>query len=148
MVTVKIKRLPHGEGIPLPEIATAHSAGFDLRAAVEETVILKPAERFAVPTGFVMEIPEGYEGQIRTRSGMALNHGIVVLNSPGTVDADYRGEVKVILANLSRSDFVIKREMRVAQMVIAKCERVEIAEAEDLTSTKRGPGGFGHTGTS
>jgi len=148
MVRVRIKRLPHSEGVPLPETATRHAAGFDLRAAVDAPVVLKPGERFAVPTGFVFEIPEGFEGQVRTRSGLALKNGIMCLNSPGTVDADYRGEVKVILANLSREDFEITRGMRVAQMVIARCEEVEIVEADDLTSTPRGSGGFGHTGVS
>jgi len=146
MVTVKLKRLPHGEGLPLPSRATAHSAGIDLSAAIAEDLILKPFERIAVPTGFIWEIPEGFEGQVRTRSGLALNNGIVCLNSPGTVDADYRGEVKVILANMSRENFELKRGMRIAQMVVAPLEQCRLSETDRVTVTERGPGGFGHTG--
>lgn len=146
MVEVKVKRLPHSEGLPLPEKATEKSSGFDLRAAIEEKFLLRPFERFLVPTGFVLEIPEGYEGQIRTRSGLALKSGIVCLNSPGTIDSDYRGEVKVIIANLSNEDFEIERGMRIAQLVISKCENVKIVESVSLSETSRGEGGFGHSG--
>lgn len=146
MVVIKIKRLPHSEGLPLPEKATIHSSGFDLRAAVEKSVILKPFERYLVPTGFILEIPEGFEGQIRTRSGLAVKNGIVCLNSPGTIDADYRGEVKVILANLSNQDFEIQRGMRIAQLVFSQCIEAKIAECQSVTETSRGEGGFGHSG--
>ena len=146
MIRVKVKRLPHGEGIELPSYATEHSAGLDLRAAVEEPVVLKPMERAVIPTGFVFEIPEGYEGQVRPRSGLALRKGITVLNSPGTVDADYRGEVKVILINLGDEEVVIKRGDRIAQMIIAPVSRVQLVEVEEVSQTSRGEGGFGSTG--
>lgn len=146
MVEIKILRLPHSEGLPIPEKATSHSSGFDLRAAVENSVVLKPFERYLVPTGFILEIPDGFEGQIRTRSGLALKSGIVCLNSPGTIDADYRGEVKVIIANLSNQDFEIQRGMRIAQLVIAKSEDAKIVECQFLSETTRGEGGFGHSG--
>lgn len=146
MVEIKIKRLPHSEGLPIPEKATFHSSGFDLRAAVENSVVLKPFERYLVPTGFILEIPEGFEGQIRTRSGLAVKNGIVCLNSPGTIDSDYRGEVKVILANLSNQDFEIQRGMRIAQLVFSKCVEAKIVECQFLTETSRGEGGFGHSG--
>ncbi len=148
MIVVKVKRLPHGEGIELPSYATEHSAGLDLRAAVEEPVILKPLERALIPTGFVFEIPEGYEGQVRPRSGLALKKGVTVLNSPGTVDSDYRGEVKVLLINLGREEVVINRGDRIAQMVIAPVCRVEVVEVEEVSQTSRGEGGFGSTGMS
>lgn len=146
MVRVKVKRLPHGEGIELPSYATEHSAGLDLRAAVEEPVVLRPMERAVIPTGFVFEIPEGYEGQVRPRSGLALKKGITVLNSPGTVDADYRGEVKVILINLGSEEVVIRRGDRIAQMIIAPVSRVQLVEVEEVSQTSRGEGGFGSTG--
>ena len=138
--------MPHGEGIELPSYATEHSAGLDLRAAVEEPVVLKPMERAIIPTGFVFEIPEGYEGQVRPRSGLALKKGITVLNSPGTVDADYRGEVKVILINLGQEEVVINRGERIAQMVIAPVSKVQLVEVEEVSQTFRGEGGFGSTG--
>jgi len=131
----------------LPCYETANSAGMDLRAYLPEgDMILKPLQRALVPTGLFMEIPVGYEGQVRPRSGLAIKSGISVLNSPGTIDADYRGEVKVILINLSDVDFVIKSGDRIAQLVIAKCEQTEIVEVETLSQTERGAGGFGHTG--
>lgn len=148
MVTVRLKRLPHGDGLPLPAPATPHSSGLDLRAAISEDLVIKPFERFAVPTGFVWEIPTGFEGQVRTRSGLALKDGIVCLNSPGTVDADYRGEVKVILANFSKDDFRVTRGMRIAQMVIAPFEQCGLVETDHVAVTDRGSGGFGHSGTS
>ena len=119
----------------------------DLRAAVASELVLQPGERAAVPTGLIMEIPEGFEGQVRPRSGIALRHGVTCLNSPGTIDWDYRGEVKVILANLGAEPFTITRAMRIAQLVIAPVTRVEITEISELSATERGAGGFGSTGT-
>ena len=131
----------------LPAYETSSSAGMDLRAYLPEgPITLKPMQRTLVPTGLFMEIPEGYEGQVRPRSGLALKHGITVLNTPGTIDADYRGEVKIILVNLSDTDFVINSGERVAQIVFAKCEQMEVVNAETLSETERGEGGFGHTG--
>ncbi len=146
MIRVKVKRLPHGEGLDLPAYATEHAAGFDLRAAVEESVVLEPLERALIPTGFVFEIPEGYEGQIRPRSGLAFRKGITLLNSPGTVDADYRGEVKVLLINLGQEPVTIERGERIAQMIITPVVRVELVEVEMVSTTARGEGGFGSTG--
>ena len=131
----------------LPEYATDHSAGLDLRANLNEAVVLKPLERALVPTGLFIELPQGYEAQIRPRSGLAFKNGITVLNSPGTIDADYRGEVKVLLVNLSNADFTVNDGERVAQMVIAKHETIKWSLVESLEETKRGAGGFGHTGT-
>ena len=131
----------------LPAYETSSSAGMDLRAYLPEgPITLKPMQRTLVPTGLFMEIPEGYEGQVRPRSGLAIKHGITVLNTPGTIDADYRGEVKIILINLSDSDFVINSGERVAQIVFAKCEQMEVVNVEILSETERGEGGFGHTG--
>mgnify|MGYP004646853751 CR=1 FL=1 len=130
----------------LPEYETIHSAGMDLRASIEETIILQPMQRVLVPTGLFIELPAGFEAQVRPRSGLALKHGITVLNSPGTIDADYRGEIKILLVNLSDKAFEIKNAERIAQMIVAKHERVEWELAEDLTQTQRGEGGFGHTG--
>lgn len=131
----------------LPNYETINSAGMDLRAYLTEgQMVMKPMQRVLVPTGLFMEIPVGYEGQVRPRSGLAIKNGITVLNSPGTIDADYRGEVKVILINLSDSEFVINSGDRIAQLVIAKCEQMEVVEIETLTETERGSGGFGHTG--
>ena len=131
----------------LPAYETSSSAGMDLRAYLPEgPITLKPMQRTLVPTGLFMEIPEGYEGQVRPRSGLAIKHGITVLNTPGTIDADYRGEVKIILVNLSDTDFVINSGERVAQIVFAKCEQMEVVNVETLSETERGEGGFGHTG--
>ena len=131
----------------LPAYETANSAGMDLRANLPESgVTLNPLQRAMIPTGLFMEIPVGYEGQVRPRSGLAIKSGITVLNSPGTIDADYRGEVKVILINLSDADFVIKSGDRIAQLVIAKHEQPEVVAVETLSETERGAGGFGHTG--
>ncbi len=146
MVRIRVKRLPHGEGIELPSYATEHAAGLDLRAAITEPVTLKPLERVLIPTGFVFEIPEGYEGQIRPRSGLALRKGITLLNSPGTVDADYRGEVKVLLINLGQEPVTVERGERIAQMIIAPVSRAELVEVEEVSTTLRGDGGFGSTG--
>ena len=131
---------------PLPAYETAHAAGMDLRANLPSPKILKPAERFLVPTGIFIEIPIGFEAQIRPRSGLAFKHGITVLNSPGTIDADYRGEVAVVLINHSDTDFMIEDGLRIAQMVVARHERVEWQLVEALSDTKRGAGGYGHTG--
>lgn len=131
---------------PLPAYATVLSAGMDLRANIEEPIVLKPLERRLVPTGLFIALPAGYEAQVRPRSGLALKHGIGVLNSPGTIDADYRGEIGVILVNLSNQEFVINDGERIAQMVVARHETVEWKPVEELTATERGAGGFGHTG--
>ncbi|MGL4325965.1 MAG: dUTP diphosphatase [Tannerellaceae bacterium] len=130
----------------LPEYATIHSAGMDIRANLEESITLKPLERRLIPTGLFIELPEGYEAQIRPRSGLAFKHGITVLNSPGTIDADYRGEIGVILVNLSTDEFVIHDGERICQMVIAQHAHIKWSEVEALTDTVRGEGGFGHTG--
>lgn len=130
----------------LPEYATIHSAGMDIRANLEESITLKPLERRLIPTGLFIELPEGYEAQIRPRSGLAFKHGITVLNSPGTIDADYRGEIGVILVNLSTDEFVIHDGERICQMVIAQHAHIKWSEVEGLTDTVRGEGGFGHTG--
>ena len=131
---------------PLPAYATSQSAGMDLRANIESPITLHPMERTLVPTGIRIELPEGYEAQVRPRSGLALKHGITVLNTPGTIDADYRGELMVLLINFSQEDFVIQEGERIAQMVIAKHEQAEFVEVETLDETERGTGGYGHTG--
>ena len=130
----------------LPSYATAYSAGMDLRANLQEPVTLKPLERALIPTGLFIELPTGYEAQIRPRSGLAVKHGISVLNSPGTIDADYRGEIRVVLVNLSNKDFVINHGERICQMVVAKHASVEWDETQELEASDRGAGGFGHTG--
>jgi len=130
----------------LPEYATIHSAGMDIRANLDSPVIMKPLERKLIPTGLFIELPEGYEAQIRPRSGLAIKKGITVLNSPGTIDADYRGEICVILINLSAEDFVIEDGERICQMVIAAHAQAELVQVETLNETERGVGGFGHTG--
>ncbi|MBO39696.1 MAG: dUTP diphosphatase [Rhodospirillaceae bacterium] len=147
MVSVAIKRLPHNLGLPLPEYETLASAGMDLPAAIKSDLIIAPGERILVPTGLALALPEGYEAQIRPRSGLALRNGITVLNTPGTVDSDYRGEVKVILVNFSNCDFTIQRGMRIAQIVIAPILQVSLTDMEVLPKTARGEGGFGSTGT-
>jgi len=146
--TVPIVRLPHGEGLPLPAYETAQAAGMDLRAAVpdDEPLTLRPGSRFPVPTGLAFALPPGFEGQVRPRSGLAFKHGVTCLNTPGTVDADYRGEVKVILINLGEEDFVIRRGERIAQLVIAPVVQAVWSEAASLDDTARGAGGFGSTG--
>ena len=130
----------------LPEYATAYSAGMDLRANLTEPITLKPLERALISTGLFIELPAGYEAQIRPRSGLAVKHGISVLNSPGTIDADYRGEIRVVLVNLSNSEFVINHGERICQMVVANHATVQWEEADDLEASDRGAGGFGHTG--
>lgn len=149
-VTVSVARLPHGADLPLPGYATADSAGLDLLAAVDADLVLAPGMRTLVPTGLVIALPPGHEAQVRPRSGLAVKHGITVLNSPGTIDADYRGEVKVILANLGDEAFTVSRGMRVAQMVVAPVTRLgwnEVGSETELPSSERGAGGFGSTGT-
>lgn len=142
-LTVRIvNRSPH----PLPQYATPASAGMDIRACLESPMVIAPGQRVFVPTGLFIELPIGFEAQIRPRSGLAAKHGITVLNSPGTIDADYRGEIKVILINLSQEPFTVENGERIAQMVVARHEKVEWQIAEDLSQTERGAGGFGHTG--
>lgn len=144
-VVVKVQIINRGHHT-LPTYATELSAGMDLRANLTDPIVLKPLQRCLVPTGIFMALPEGYEAQVRPRSGLALKKGITVLNSPGTIDADYRGEVGVILVNLSAEDFVVEDGERIAQMVIARYEQVEWESVEVLSETERGSGGFGHTG--
>ena len=143
---IALQRLPHGVGLPLPAYATPGSVGIDLAAALEAELVLAPGARALVPTGFAIALPMGYEAQVRPRSGLALKHGVTVLNSPGTIDADYRGEVGVILANLGDSPFTVSRGMRVAQLVIAPVARAICAEVRRLPNSARGAGGFGSTG--
>lgn len=131
---------------PLPQYETEGSAGVDVRANIEESLTLKPLERILVPTGLFFELPIGFEAQVRPRSGLAAKHGITVLNTPGTIDSDYRGEIKVILVNLSNQDYVIEKNDRIAQIVFNKVEQVEFMEVKELEQTERGVGGFGHTG--
>jgi dUTP pyrophosphatase len=146
-LTIAVTRLRESDAdIPLPAYATAHAAGLDLCAAVGADVILQPGETALVPTGFAIAIPEGYEGQVRPRSGLAIRHGIGVLNAPGTIDADYRGEVKVILTNFGSEPFAVRRGERIAQLIVAPFVRVQWSEQESLDATRRGEGGFGHTG--
>ncbi len=146
MVKVKVKVLEHAKGIALPEYKTPLSSGMDIRAAVKDKFVLKKGEVAAIETGLVFSIPEGYEIQIRPRSGLALKNGITCLNTPGTIDADYRGEVKIILANLGKEDFLIERGMRIAQAVLCPVAKAELIEVEEIDSTERGEGGFGSTG--
>lgn len=146
--TVPITRLPHGADLPLPAYETAQAAGMDLRAAApqDEPIVLRPGSRSAVPTGLAFALPPGFEGQVRPRSGLAFKHGVTCLNTPGTIDADYRGEVKVILINHGEEDFVIRRGDRIGQLVIAPVVQAVWAEVESLDETARGAGGFGSTG--
>lgn len=144
MTDVKILRLANGDGLPLPAYESEHAAGMDLRAA--EDAILPPGGRALVATGFAIALPQGFEAQVRPRSGLAAKHGVTVLNAPGTIDADYRGEVKVILINHGADAFAIKRGDRIAQMIVAPVTRVTLAEAASLSETERGAGGFGSTG--
>ncbi len=146
--TVPIVRLPHGADLPLPAYETAQAAGMDLRAAVpqDEPVVLRPGSRFAVPTGVAFALPPGFEGQVRPRSGLAFKHGVTCLNTPGTVDADYRGEVKVILINHGEEDFTIRRGERIGQLIVAPVVQAQWQEVESLDETVRGAGGFGSTG--
>jgi len=143
---LRIRRRPGLEDLPLPQYMSAHAAGLDLVAANEEPITIAPGEIKLIPTGLFLEIPPGYEGQVRARSGLALRHGLMLPNAPGTIDADYRGELQVILANCSRTPYTITRGMRFAQLVIAPVARVEVVEVQELAATTRGAGGFGHTG--
>jgi dUTP pyrophosphatase len=143
---IVLKRLPHGRDLALPHYATRGAAGLDLIAAVEEEIELLPGQRAAIPCGIAIELPHGYEAQVRPRSGLALNQGVTVLNAPGTIDSDYRGEVKAILINHGAEPFLIKRGAKIAQMVIARHEQAEIVESDALSDSARGAGGFGSTG--
>ncbi len=149
MVKVRFTILPHGEGLPAPAYQSELAAGLDLLAAIEEgeTVMLAPGSRALIPTGIAMELPAGYEGQVRPRSGLALRHGVTVLNSPGTIDADYRGEVKILLINLGNEPFAIRRGERIAQLVICAVAQAKLELTHQLDATSRGSGGFGSTGT-
>ena len=140
------KKLPHAASIELPAYATSGAAGLDLRAALEQPLLLEPGGRCLVPTGLIMALPTGYEAQIRPRSGLALRHGVTLLNTPGTIDADYRGEIKVLMINLGEEPFDIRHGDRIAQMVIAPIVKVSVAEKDTLPASERGPGGFGSTG--
>ncbi len=145
-LTLNIVQMEHAKGLDLPAYATKGAAGMDLVAAVEQPIVLKPGERTLIETGLQMAIPVGYEVQIRPRSGLAFKHGITVINSPGTIDSDYRGEVKIILGNMGDEDFTVERGMRIAQMVVAKHEQPTIELVTSLDETERGEGGFGSTG--
>ncbi len=145
-ITVKVKRLASGEGLPLPVRMTEDSAGFDVAAAVARATVIRPGEIRLVPCGFAIAIPKGYEAQVRPRSGLASKHGITMINSPGTIDSDYRGEVHVPLINHGKSPFTVQRGMRVAQMLILPVPAVRLVEVAELDSTARGTRGFGHTG--
>jgi dUTP pyrophosphatase len=145
-VNVRIRRLAHAEGLPLPAYATDGAAGADLCAAVESELVLEPGQRTAVPTGLVVEIPEGYEGQVRPRSGLAIKAGLTIVNAPGTIDSDYRGELKVLMVNLGSDPASINRGDRIAQLLVAPVTRASFIEAEDLSVSDRGEGGFGSTG--
>lgn len=149
-LTVAVKRLPHGEGLPLPRYETSGAAGLDLMAAngADDPITLEPNGRALVPTGLVLQIPLGYEGQVRPRSGLALRHGVTVLNAPGTIDADYRGEVQVVLVNCGRDPFVVTRGMRIAQLVVAPVTTAILVEQDILDETARAGSGFGSTGVS
>ena len=147
-IRLNIRQLPHGEGLPLPSYQSAHAAGLDLLAAVAENapLVLAPGKHALVPTGLAIALPEGFEAQVRPRSGLAAKHGVTVLNSPGTIDADYRGEIQVILINHGAEPFTIKRGERIAQMVIAPVVQAELVAVATLSDTDRGTGGFGSTG--
>ena len=147
MSVLRLRRLVHGKGLAVPSYETAGSAGLDLPAAVDEPITLEPGARAVVPTGLAIALPDGHEGQVRPRSGLAVKHGITVLNAPGTIDADYRGEVHVPLINLGDAPFVVERGMRIAQLVVAPVVRVTVEAVDTLDETERGGGGFGSTGT-
>ncbi len=145
-VSIPLLQLPHGKDLPLPEYATSQSAGVDLMAAIEGELVVKPMQRVLVPTGIAIALPGDFEAQVRPRSGLAFKNGISVLNTPGTIDADYRGEIKVLLINFGQEDFVITRGMRIAQMVVAPVTQVGFSSVESLDETQRSAGGFGSTG--
>jgi dUTP pyrophosphatase len=146
MIKVKVKINKTAEDLPLPRYMSGGSSGMDLYAAVDEDIVIDPGGFRLIPTGIHLQLPAGYEGQVRPRSGLAAKYGVTVLNTPGTIDSDYRGEIKIILINLGREPFVIKRGDRIAQLVISRYERVELVPAECLEDSERGTGGFGHTG--
>ncbi|MDK2971595.1 MAG: dUTP pyrophosphatase [Candidatus Sumerlaeota bacterium] len=146
-IPVRVERLPHAEGIELPSFATAGAAGADVRAAVDEELVIEPGRLALVPTGLKLQVPEGYEVQVRPRSGLALRHGITLPNSPGTIDADYRGELQVIMMNLGTELFRVRRGDRIAQLVLARVDRLTWVVVDSVDETARGTGGFGHTGT-
>jgi dUTP pyrophosphatase len=146
VLRIKVIRLPHGQGLALPAYQSEGAAGMDLMAAVGKAVSIKPGARALIPTGLILDLPQGLEAQIRPRSGLALRHGITVLNAPGTIDSDYRGEVGVLLINLGASPFVVTRGERIAQLVVQRLERAVCSEAASATTTRRGVGGFGSTG--
>lgn len=146
LVTVAVHRLEHARGLPLPEIATSAAAGVDLLAAIDAPIVIEPGARKLVPTGIAIALPDDHEAQVRPRSGLALRHGVTVLNSPGTIDADYRGEIAVVLINHGHEAFTVERGMRIAQMVVAPVSRIEWRETMELPTSERGAGGFGSTG--
>ena len=146
-LVMKVRRRPGLEDLPLPKYMTEHSAGLDLYAANDEPITIAPGEIKLIPTGLFLEIPPGYEGQVRARSGLALRHGLMLPNAPGTIDADYRGELQVVLANCAREPYTIERGVRFAQLVINMIEHVEVVEVAELNETARNAGGFGHTGS-
>ncbi|MCZ6481995.1 MAG: dUTP diphosphatase [Alphaproteobacteria bacterium] len=145
-IPVSIRQLPNGEGLPLPAYATAQSSGLDLAAALDEDIVIGPGEHAVVPTGVAIALPDGFEAQVRPRSGLAAKHAVTVLNSPGTIDTDYRGEIRVVLANHGTASFTVSRGMRIAQLVIAPVSRIIWNEVDALTDSPRGDGGFGSTG--
>lgn len=145
--TIRIRRLPHGEAIELPEYMTPGAAAADIRAALEAPFAIAPGSIAMIPTGFAMEIPPGFELQIRPRSGLAVKHGVTIVNAPATIDSDYRGEVMVALVNLGREAFVVERGMRIGQVLLGRVTRIAWQEADELSATARGAGGFGHSGT-
>ncbi len=144
---VAIQRLPHGRGIDLPGYQSAHAAGMDIHAAIDDDLVVRPGHIVLIPTGFAIAVPQGYEAQVRPRSGLATRHGLTLPNAPGTIDADYRGEVKVALINLGPEPVTVLRNMRIAQLIIAPVSRAAWQEVDELPATARGEGGFGHTGT-
>ncbi|MBY0406164.1 MAG: dUTP diphosphatase [Rickettsiales bacterium] len=146
-INVALQRLPHGASLPLPEYATPQAAGVDLMAAIDADITLAPMQRQLIPTGIAIALPDQYEAQIRPRSGLAFKHGISVLNTPGTIDADYRGEIKVLLINFGQENFTVTHGMRIAQMVVAPVSHVTFQQVESLDESQRGAGGFGSTGT-
>jgi len=145
-IVIKVKRLEGSADLPLPDYETEGSSGMDIRASVKEPVLMEPGEIKLIPTGLAVSIPQGYEGQIRPRSGLAFKYGVGLVNSPGTIDSDYRGEISIIMINWGEKPFTIKRGDRIAQMIISKVYRADLLEIDDLDSTKRGEGGFGHSG--
>jgi dUTP pyrophosphatase len=146
MMHIPLKRLPHADGLSLPEYASSGSAGLDLKAAVDVDYTIEPGKTSLVPTGLAIALPEGYEGQVRPRSGLAMKHGIGIINSPGTIDSDYRGEIKVLLINFSHDPFIVQRGDRIAQLIVARFEQIEWSLMDKLPDSYRGEGGFGHTG--